>query len=69
MRIVIKDMKGNTKSIDVNKNDTILDVKRKYGNMNITLKFECDILDNNKTISSYGIKDGDTIIAHPMCIE
>ena len=68
MRIEIKDMKGNTKSIDVNKNDTILDVKRKYGNINITLKFEGDILDNNQTISSYEIEDGNTIIACERCI-
>ena len=68
MRIFIRDMKGNTKLIDVNENDTILDVKRKYGNINITLKFEGDILDNNQTILSYEIEDGNTIIACERCI-
>ena len=63
MRIFIRDMKGNTKLIDVNENDTILDVKRKYGNINITLKYEDSILDNNKTISFYEIDAEETIIA------
>ena len=63
MRIEIKDMKGNTKSIDVNKNDTILDVKRKYGYINNVLKYEGKVLSDNKTISFYEIDDGDTIIA------
>ena len=63
MRNEIKDMKGNTKSIDVNKNDTILDVKRKYGYINNVLKYEGKVLSDNKTISFYEIDDGDTIIA------
>ena len=63
MRIFIRDMKGNTKSIDVNKNDTILDVKRKYGYINNVLKYEGKVLSDNKTISFYEIDDGDTIIA------
>ena len=68
MRIEIKDMKGNTKSIDVKWKWYNFDVKRKYGNINITLKFEGDILDNNQTISSYEIEDGNTIIACERCI-
>ena len=63
MRIEIKDMKGNTKSIDVNENDTILDVKRKSGYINNVLNYEGKVLSDNKTISFYEIDDGDTIIA------
>ena len=63
MRIFIRDMKGNTKSIDVNENDTILDVKRKSGYINAQFKFDGSVLNDNKTISFYEIDDGDTIIA------
>ena len=63
MKIYIKNMKDIDVAIDINENDTILDVKRKYGKINIILKYNTQILNDNKTISFYEIEDGDILFA------
>ena len=63
IEIVIKSFKyDHGVSLQVNSKDTIHEVKRKLGQYNCILKFDGEILKNDKTIEYYNIEDGDTIV-------
>ena len=64
MKIFIQDIKGIKVEINVNSNDTIYEVKKKYGDHYVMLKYNGEILNNNKTIEYYGIEEEDIIIAN-----
>ena len=65
MRINLRDILGIETIINVNENDTILKIKQMYGNIygnaNVQLEYWGLMLSDNKTISDYGIEEGDTI--------
>ena len=66
MRIIIKSQKKRETYLSilyVNKNDTILEVKQKYGRRNIQFKYNSKILEDDKIIGDYKIKDDDIIEA------
>jgi len=64
MKINIRFCNRKEKSIIINETDTILEVKRIIEERGILLKFNGEILENDKTIGYYGIEDDDTLIAN-----
>ena len=62
MKIYIKDAKNNKIVVRVYLNDTIYEVKKRYGNENIILKYDGMVLKDDKTIEDYGIEDEDILI-------
>ena len=63
MKIYINDPKNNKIVVRVYLNDTIYEVKKRYGNENIILKFDAMVLKDDKTIEDYGIEDEDILVA------
>ena len=63
MIIKIMNSKGAVKKININKNDTILKVKQIFGNIEAKLKFDGEVLQDNNTISYYGIEENDILHA------
>jgi hypothetical protein len=61
-------MKGIEKGIEVDTNDTILDLKKKYGNSSIMLILDGKVLENDRKIKDYDIEDDDLIIAKSKVI-
>ena len=61
--IYIKDLRGRSTKIKIDTKDTIRDLKKKYGHPYI-LKFDGEVLKDNKTLEYYEIKDGDKIISN-----
>ena len=56
--------KGNSTLIRVDTNDTILNLKKIYGDTSIQLKFDGEVLINENKIEDYGIEDGGVILAN-----
>ena len=55
---------GSNKKIEVDTNDTILSLKKKYGSSSVQLKFDGMALKNERKIKDYNIENGDTILAN-----
>ena len=63
MRLIIRDNKGNQRSLNVLLTDTINGVKSKLGNAeNRIWMYNGMILSGNKTFNDFGIEDGDMIM-------
>ena len=62
VRIYIMNRYGHKKEINININDTIMNLKKKYGYPLAQLGFGREILKDNKRIVDYGIEDEDLII-------
>jgi hypothetical protein len=61
--VIIKKLRNSENEIEIDTNNTILDLKKKYGNPSIVLKYDGVILENEAKIKDYEIEEGDTIIA------
>ena len=64
INIYICNLAGRKTSLYVNLNDTISEVKKKYGQGDPQFKYDGNVLNNNKKIRDYGIEDGDVIGAN-----
>ena len=60
----IMNVHGKKTKIEIDTSDTILDLKKKYGNSNVVLKYDGEVLKDKKKIKDYDIEDGDQIIAN-----
>ena len=61
--VIIKKLRNSENEIEIDTNNTIIDLKKKYGNPSIVLKYDGVILENEAKIKDYEIEEGDTIIA------
>ena len=59
--VLIIHLDGSNKKIEVDTNDTILDLKKKYENSSATLKCNGRALKDDRKIKDYDIEDGDII--------
>ncbi len=68
IRIILEDEKGETKVIRVNEDDLIKTCKEKSGCSSDELEWIVDgyILENDKTIKDYGLKEDVRIICSKM---
>ena len=62
--IILEEHSGKENVLNVNLNDTIFEIKKKYGKIDCFFKYENEILKNDKTLSYYDIEDGAIIYAN-----
>lgn len=64
IEIQIQNRSGNTNKIKLNENITVEEAKKINGeSKNVVWKFDGQVMNNSKTLSYYGIEDGDIIIS------
>jgi len=63
IKINIMNLKRPIQRINININDTIMNLKNKYGNPGVQFIFGGEVLKDNKRIIDYEIEDDDTIIS------
>ena len=68
VRIYIVNGNGHKKEININKNDTIMNLKKKYGYPGIQFRFDGYILNDNKTLEYYEIEEDDILFVYNKII-
>lgn len=66
--VKIIDGRGEEKRIRIDTNKTIRDLKQKYGDTEINLKFNGEILKDDKTIEYYEIEEDDCIMSNKRAV-
>ena len=68
VRIYIVNGNGHKKEININKNDKIMNLKKKYGYPGIQFRFDGYILNDNKTLEYYEIEEDDILFVYNKII-